>query len=166
MADFVAVMKEGQVQQMAPPAEIYERPANRFVATFVGSPAMNVLTAHVDDAGLHIGNACLGLDPMRRDACKTFAVDAIGVRPEDAALATPGTPGALNAEVYVVEPMGNETLVDLRLNGERMTVRTRKGFTAPIGSTAGVIFDPANACFFDKAGNTVVHRAPNKGETS
>ena len=166
MADFVAVMKEGQVQQMAPPAEIYERPANRFVATFVGSPAMNVLTVHVDDAGLHIGNACLGLDPMRRDACKTFAVDAIGVRPEDAALATPGAPGALNAEVYVVEPMGNETLVDLRLNGERITVRTRKGFTAPIGSTAGVIFDPANACFFDKAGNTVVHRAPNKGETS
>ena len=60
--------------------------------------------------------------------------------------------------------MGNETLVDVRVKGERLTLRARRGFTAPIGSTAGVTFDPANACFFDKAGNTVVHRAPNRGE--
>jgi multiple sugar transport system ATP-binding protein len=166
MADLVAVMKEGQVQQIAPPAEVYERPANRFVATFVGSPAMNVLTADIDEGGLRIGSATFALDAMRRDACRAAMADAVGIRPEDVSLADPNTPGALTAEIYVVEPMGNETLVDLRLNGERVSVRTHKGFTAPIGSTVGVIFDPANACFFDKAGNTVVHRAPNKGETS
>jgi multiple sugar transport system ATP-binding protein len=166
MADLVAVMKEGEVQQIAPPAEIYERPANRFVATFVGSPAMNVLSARVDESGLQIGSATLPLDASRRDACRAAGVDAVGIRPEDVVLSNPGTPDALAAEIYVVEPMGNETLVDLRVHGERVSVRTHKGFSAPIGSTAGVIFDPANACFFDKAGNTVVHRAPNKGETS
>jgi multiple sugar transport system ATP-binding protein len=95
-----------------------------------------------------------------------MAAEAIGIRPEDVSLADPGTPGAIGAEVYVVEPMGNETLVDVRVKGERLTLRARRGFTAPIGSTVGVTFDPANACFFDKAGNTVVHRAPNKGDRS
>jgi len=94
------------------------------------------------------------------------AVKEAGIRPEDLSLVSPGAPGALPGEVYVVEPMGNETLVDVRVGGERLNVRALKGFTTPIGSTVGVTFDPANACFFDGAGNTVVHRAPNKGEES
>jgi multiple sugar transport system ATP-binding protein len=166
MADLVAVMKDGILQQIAPPSEIYERPANRFVATFVGSPAMSVLAGTIDDAGLHIGDATIRLDPARHEACRKSAAEAIGLRPEDLALAEPGGDATLSGEIYVVEPMGNETLVDVRVNGERLTVRTRKGFNAPIGSSIGVQFDPANACFFDAAGNTVVHRAPNKGETS
>ncbi len=67
------------------------------------------------------------------------------------------------SEIYVVEPMGNETLVDVRIDGDRLNVRAPRGFAAPIGSTIGVMFDPANASFFDAAGTTVVHRAPNKG---
>ncbi|MEO8884226.1 MAG: ABC transporter ATP-binding protein [Devosia sp.] len=163
MADLIAVMKDGELQQIASPAEIYDRPANRFVATFVGSPAMNVLGARVDDAGIHVGGTTLKLDAARIDACHVAEVEAIGIRPEDVSLAESGG-GHLSGEIYVVEPMGNETLVDIRINGERLTVRAPRGFTAPIGSTAGVTFDPANACFFDKAGNTVVHRAPNKGD--
>jgi multiple sugar transport system ATP-binding protein len=166
MADLIAVMKDGELQQIAPPAEIYDRPANRFVATFVGSPAMSVLPAGLDDAGLHVGDALLHLDAGRQQDCRATAAEAIGIRPEDVSLADPGTPGAIGAEVYGVEPMGNETLVDVRVKGERLTLRARRGFTAPIGSTVGVTFDPANACFFDKAGNTVVHRAPNKGDRS
>jgi len=101
MADLVAVMRDGELQQLAPPEEIYDRPANRFVATFVGSP-----------------------------------------------------------------PMANETLVDVRVGDERLTVRAPRGFVAPAGSPVGVTFDPANACFFDASGTTVVHRAPNKGGMS
>ena len=166
MADLVAVMRDGEVQQIAPPGEIYDRPANRFVATFVGSPAMNVMTAAVDDMGLHVGTTTLALDVALLDACRAAQVEAIGIRPEDLSLAEPGAAESLGAEVYVVEPMGNETFVDVRINGERLTARARRGFTAPIGSTIGVTFDPANACFFDKAGTTVVHRAPNKGDRS
>ena len=164
MADYVAVMRDGELQQLAPPNEIYDRPANRFVATFVGSPAMNVLKAAVDDGGLRVGGVALDLALYRRAACRAANVDAIGIRPEDLRLVASGTAGALGAEVYVVEPMGNETLVDLRIGEERLTARAARGFTAPIGSTIGVIFDPANACFFNSAGITVVHRAPNKGD--
>jgi len=165
MADLVAVMRDGELQQIATPAEIYERPVNRFVATFVGSPAMNVLSAKVDQTGIRIGGTTLALDQERLDACRAGDADAIGIRPEDVRLANPGG-NALAAEIYVVEPMGNETLVDVRIANERLTLRAGRGFTAPIGSSVGVTFDPANACFFNKAGLTVVHRAPNKGETS
>jgi multiple sugar transport system ATP-binding protein len=162
MADLVAVMREGELQQVAPPHEIYDRPANRFVATFVGSPAMNILRAAVDQGGLHVGGITLTFDAARWAACLAAGVSEVGIRPEDLSLVDPGK-GAFAAEVYVVEPMGNETLVDLRVGEERLTVRTRRGFTAPIGSTIGVTFDPANASFFDASGSTVVHRAPNKG---
>jgi len=166
MADLVAVMRDGEMQQLAAPNEIYDRPANRFVATFVGSPAMNVLRAAVDDSGLHVAGVTLPLPAGRLAACRAANVDAVGIRPEDLVIAAVGAAGSFNAEVYVVEPMGNETLVDLKVGEERLTVRATRGFTAPIGCSIGVMFDPANACFFDPAGNTVVHRAPNKGEES
>jgi len=166
MADLVAVMRDGEMQQLAAPNEIYDRPANRFVATFVGSPAMNVLRAAVDDGGLHVAGVTLPLPAVRLAACRGANVDAVGIRPEDLVIAAVGAAGSFNAEVYVVEPMGNETLVDLKVGEERLTVRATRGFTAPIGCSIGVMFDPANACFFDPAGNTVVHRAPNKGEES
>jgi multiple sugar transport system ATP-binding protein len=162
MADLVAVMRDGELQQIAPPDQIYDRPANRFVATFVGSPAMNVLTAAFDGDGMRVGGARLALDTQRAAACRAANATEIGVRPEDVAIVDSDR-GVFAAEVYVVEPMGNETLVDLRIAGERLTVRAARGFTAPIGSSVGVTFDPDNACFFDASGTTVVHRAPNKG---
>lgn len=163
MADLIAVMSAGELQQLASPAEIYERPANRFVALFVGSPATNILRAAVDGAGLHVAGATLGLDAKRRDACIAANIVEVGVRPEDIAVVEAGRPGALNGEVYVVEPMGNETLVDVRVGDERLTLRASRGFTASIGSAVGVTFDAADACFFDSTGVTRVHRARNKG---
>jgi multiple sugar transport system ATP-binding protein len=163
MADLVAVMRQGELQQIAPPNEVYERPANRFVALFVGSPPTNVLGAAVDGGGLHVAGATLPLDEERRGACMSCGVMEVGIRPEDISLVESGRPGALNGEVYVVEPMGNETLVDVRVGGERLTLRAGRGFTAPIGSAVGVTFDTADACFFDASGSTRVHRARNKG---
>ena len=87
----------------------------------------------------------------------------IGILPEDVVLVAPGTPSALAGEIYVVEPMGNETLVDLRVGDQRLIVRARRGFSAPIGSSIGAAFDTAEASFFDADGVTVVHRAPGKG---
>ena len=164
MADLVAVIRDGKLQQVAPPGDIYDRPANRFVATFVGSPPMNVLPASVDDAGIHVAGTRLALADDRRAACRAAAVTDLGVRPEDVELAEPQAPGSLAGEIYVVEPMGNETLVDVRVGDERLAVRAPRGFTAPIGAAIGVTFDPADACFFDAAGSTVVHRTSTKGE--
>ena len=162
MADLIGVMRDGELQQLAPPNDIYDRPANLFVATFVGSPPMNQLGAAVDDDGLHVAGARLELDERRHTACLAAGVKRLGIRPEDMSVCEPGRPGSLTAEVYVVEPMGNETLVDLVTAGERITVRAPRGFTARVGSTVGVSFDPGNACFFDASGSTVVHRAPTQ----
>jgi multiple sugar transport system ATP-binding protein len=145
MADLVAVMRDGELQQIATPDAIYDRPANIFVATFVGSPPMNRLAAAIDDSGLHVGGATVAISGRLRVDCLSANITDLG-------------------EVYVVEPMGNETLVDVVAGGERMTARAPRNFTARIGSTIGVTFDSGNACFFDASGSTVVHRAPSKGE--
>ena len=161
MADMIAVMRQGELQQLATPSDIYDQPANRFVALFVGNPPMNVLKAGVDEAGVHIAGATLPLDPARRGACIQSGIAEIGIRPEDINLADAGRPGTLHGEVYVVEPMGNETLVDVRVADQRLTLRAGRGFTAPIGSAVGVTFDTADACFFDETGTTRVHRTQN-----
>jgi multiple sugar transport system ATP-binding protein len=163
MADLVAVMRDGELQQIASPNEIYDRPANRFVATFVGSPAMALLNLTVADGELRVAGGPIAIDAPRRAACLAGGAVAMGIRPEDLHLGNPGRACSLVGEIYVVEPMGNETLVDVRVGDERLTVRAPRGFVAPTGSAVGVTFDPANASFFDASGTTVVHRAPNKG---
>ncbi len=104
----VAVMKDGFLQQVAPPMELYRKPANRFVAEFVGSPAMNFLP----------GNTIAALAEGRRAAA------TLGTRPHDLAIVPQGA-GDVDAWVDVVEPRGSELLVYLRLgaNGEGPEVR-------------------------------------------
>jgi multiple sugar transport system ATP-binding protein len=97
----VAVMRDGFLQQVAPPMEIYRRPANQFVAGFVGSPAMNFLP----------GGIVPGLSQTPRDGV------TLGVRPHDITIAPQGT-GDLDAWVDVVEPRGSELLVYLRLGAD------------------------------------------------
>jgi len=86
----------------------------------------------------------------------------MGMRPEDLSLVDPGTPNALQCEIYVVEPMGNETLVDVRVGDEHLSVRAGRGFTARVGSKVGAKFDTDDACFFDAKGVTVVHRVDSR----
>jgi len=97
----VAVMLDGLLQQVAPPMELYRRPANRFVAEFVGSPAMNFLP----------GGTVKGLAPPHGDGV------TLGVRPHDLAVVQSGG-GDIDAWVDVVEPRGNELLVYLRLGAK------------------------------------------------
>ena len=163
MADLIAVMSQGELQQLGPPSDVYDRPANRFVALFVGNPPMNVLRAAVDGEGLHVGGATLAMSVDRRGACQANQIKEVGIRPEDVNLVDGERTGVIAGEVYVVEPMGNETLVDVRVGGERVCARARRGFSAKIGTRIGVTFDTSDASFFSASGHTVVHRAPNKG---
>ena len=163
MADLVAVMSQGELQQLGSPADVYDRPANRFVAVFVGNPPMNVLKAGFTDAKLHVAGTTIALPERLRQNCRERGASQVGIRPEDVRLVGPGGDGVLSGEVYVVEPMGNETLVDVRFGEERICARAPRGFTARIGSAVGVTFDPLDASFFDESKMTVVHRASNKG---
>jgi multiple sugar transport system ATP-binding protein len=158
MADLVAVMREGELQQLAPPDEIYDRPANRFVATFVGNPPMNVLDGAPDADDFVIGDQRLALGELG-SACTASGVTALGVRPEDIEILPEGTAGVLEGEIYVVEPMGNETLVDVRIGDQRVMARAAREFAAPIGSPIGVRVALRSACFFGPEGTTALHRS-------
>jgi multiple sugar transport system ATP-binding protein len=165
MADRIAVLRDGELQQLGDPAAIYDRPANRFVATFVGSPPMNVLRLGLDRdrRELVVGGTALAGGRERFEACARAEAVEIGVRPEEVHLTDAGTPGAMRGEVYVVEPTGNETLVEVLVGDERLTARAPRDFTAPIGSAIGVELNAATACFFDASERCVAHRRAGGG---
>jgi multiple sugar transport system ATP-binding protein len=160
MADRVAVLRDGVLQQVGTPDEVYDRPANRFVATFIGSPPLSVLPGRLDADGhaFAVDGGALGLpDDLWGKAAEGDVVE-VGVRPEDLELVTAGSDGALPGEVYVVEPTGAETIVEVRVGETVVTVRAPRGWDAEIGSAVGVRVDPRTGCFFDSEGVTRIHR--------
>ena len=160
MADLVAVMHDGVLEQLAPPLEIYDRPATRFVATFVGSPPLNVLPGSLDAdrRAFVVAGTPVPLAETVYTLCAEHRVTELGVRPEDLAVCEPGRADALPGEVYVVEPLGNETLVQVRIGDSVVALLVGRGWDAPIGAPIGVSLEPATACFFDPDGHTAVHR--------
>ena len=133
----VAVMRDGLLQQVAPPMEMYRRPANRFVAEFVGSPAMNFLPGEIIGAAAGAGNRN----------------NILGVRPHDVTLVAPGG-GTLHALVDVVEPRGSELLVYLRLgtNGSGPEIRAIVPPETAVEAekVVGVRLDPEKVHWFDE----------------
>jgi multiple sugar transport system ATP-binding protein len=144
MADLVAVLERGRLQQLATPAELYAHPANLFVARFCGSPPMNALAGEVADG--RFVTAC-GSVAIRYGAPPGRVT--LGFRPEHAELVEPGEANALSGEIYVVEPLGNETLVAVDLDGTLVNVRERADFAAPLGSRCGVRPLPRHLHLFD-----------------
>jgi multiple sugar transport system ATP-binding protein len=132
LASRIAILKDGLLQQYAAPTEIYHRPANLFVAGFVGSPSMNLLPGTVESgvfrrAGLSIELPAL-IGP-RRDL-------TLGIRPEDVGFSMTDQPGWTPARVWVTEDLGNETLIRLSLDGAFVTLRAPAGARAEIDSLA------------------------------
>lgn len=127
----VAVMKDGRLQQVAPPLEVYRRPANVFVGGFVGSPAMNFLPCEAErenggwrlDCGpfdIHLADEVGGELVRTIDALKPQPGNSLllGVRPQDIELVSAGE-GDVRAKVDVVEPLGSEILLHLDLEGRK-----------------------------------------------
>ncbi len=166
MADRVCLINDGVVQQYAPPQEIFDRPANLFVATFVGNPPMNTLGLVLDPdrRAMVVEGVAIPLGD-RYAACAAAAVTRFGMRARDLDISDSGAPGTLPASVYVVEPMGDEVYVEVLIGDSRVTVRADRGWTAPLGAPVGVRVDPAKACFFDQGGATAVHRV-DEGPTN
>jgi multiple sugar transport system ATP-binding protein len=115
MADRIALLHEGRLQQVAAPLTMYHEPANRFAASFIGSPAMNFIAGDLDGEAFHAPGLVLGLAGRLAAARGRRGPATLGVRPEDAVLVgearaedRASLPGRLVAEARVVEPMGNE----------------------------------------------------------
>jgi multiple sugar transport system ATP-binding protein len=157
LADRIAIMRDGVLQQVGSPREIYDRPANTFVGGFLGSPGMNFLLGRLDaDAGRltwAFESHRLGLPPewaARLGSAPDYEKVYLGVRPEDVRLAAqPRDATSLPAEVYVAEALGNETLVRLQIDGQEMVVRADASYEPEIGARVWVEPDLRRAHLFD-----------------
>ncbi|MEN0139561.1 MAG: sn-glycerol-3-phosphate ABC transporter ATP-binding protein UgpC [Rhodococcus sp. (in: high G+C Gram-positive bacteria)] len=157
MGDRVAVLKGGVLQQCASPRELYRRPANVFVAGFMGSPSMNLFTVPVTDGGVQIGDQ---LVPVPRDALAAAGREVIfGIRPEHVEIAESG---GLKLEIDVVEELGSEAFVFGRttVHGRTENLVARVDWRNPPekGQVVHVRVDEAHAHLFatDAAGARLV----------
>ena len=145
LADRIAVMDEGVVRQLAKPKEIYNDPANRFVAGFIGSPTMNFIPGELKD-GNFVGN------DMSVEAVggRTRGGAILGVRPEDMALVN-GDAAHFSAPIYSVELTGEVTLVTVQLGEDFVTIRADKDFAGEIDDQINIRIAPDKTFLFDSA---------------
>ncbi|MFO1081547.1 MAG: sn-glycerol-3-phosphate ABC transporter ATP-binding protein UgpC [Reyranellaceae bacterium] len=144
MADKIVVMNNGNIEQAGPPLELYDRPANLFVAGFIGSPAMNMLKGVVADGALHTEDGTVW--PLPSTGARPKDGPAVyGVRPEHLHLDGEG----IKATVQVVEPTGSETQVMMKVGGQTMIGAFRERVTARPGEILPVRPDPALVHLFD-----------------
>ena len=143
LADRVVVMKQGVVQQVGTPKDIYDNPANTFVAGFIGSPAMNLLKGTMKDG-------CFSGDNVEISGFS--AADGpitLGFRAEDAAVSP--SVGSINATVYTMELLGDATMIAVKAGGALVSVKANKDYRAKIGDQVSIsvpqeichLFDPS-----------------------
>ena len=157
LGDKVAVMKDGIIQQFGTPKQIYNDPANLFVASFIGSPPMNFIPLRLQRrdgrllALLDSGQARCELPLGMQDAGLEDRDVIVGIRAEQIVLA-PAEPNGLpviRAEVQVVEPTGPDTLVFVSLNGIKVCCRMAPDDAPAVGQSLNLQFDPAKVLLFD-----------------
>lgn len=163
LGDKVAVMKDGIIQQFGTPKEIYNDPANLFVASFIGSPPMNFIPLRLQRkdgrlvALLDSGQARCELPLGMTDAGLEDREVILGLRPEQIMLAPAQTTGLTNglptirAEVQVTEPTGPDTLVFVNLNQSKVCCRLAPDVAPQVGESLTLQFDPAKVLLFDAA---------------
>jgi multiple sugar transport system ATP-binding protein len=150
LADKIVVLKDGAIQQIGSPIELYEKPANLFVAQFLGSPKMNVFDAESTTDGLRIaGTGRLAL------ASTPAGIAKLGARPENISITGAGQ-GSLDGKIDVVERLGSDTYAYVaQRDGELVTVRLPGNARLTVGETVGLAFDPAEVHLFDAEGKTL-----------
>jgi multiple sugar transport system ATP-binding protein len=156
LGDRVVVMKDGLVQQVGDPLGVYSKPRNRFVAGFIGSPAMNFLDCAVTGNGelaVESQGQRVSVPPAQKAALERYKGKTVtlGVRPEDIREATPADPASyrLDAVVEVVEPLGNEILLDVRVGRHPLVARVPPTSRVRIHEQVPLSLNPDRLHFFD-----------------
>jgi ABC-type sugar transport system ATPase subunit len=156
MGERVAVLRNGMVQQVGTPDDVYRHPVNRFVAGFIGSPAMNFLPAILHGGMLRVGPFAMK-PPVGFERLNGHRLE-LGIRPEHLRVSPNGDTGA-PAEVQVVEAAGNETFLHLSVHGRELVARVGADLRPAVGSTVRVDIPRRSAYLFDEAsGQTLVQR--------
>jgi multiple sugar transport system ATP-binding protein len=142
LADRVVVLRDGAIEQVGAPLELYDRPANRFVAQFLGTPQMNVVAAGK-------------LPPLAALAGARVPPEGfVGLRPESVRI-RPGAGAALQGRVELVEALGADTLIHVEVNGVSLVSRQAERTEVRPGDPVGLEVDPAALHFFDAQGHVV-----------
>lgn len=142
MGDRIAVMRGGAIQQVGPPVEVYDTPANTFVAGFIGSPPMNLVEVTVTGPEVHVDGQVLLLEDTPGDGRHV-----LGIRAENLTLAGGGD--GLDAEVVVAEPLGSHNLLTCTLGRGQVKVSTRPDETPGPGSRVKLHPVPDKVRWFD-----------------
>ena len=166
MGDRIVVMKDGFIQQVAPPLELYDRPANQFVAGFIGSPPMNFFTGTLEqrEGALWFNEGTFAVrveEPQARQVAARVGQPVVfGIRPEfvhDARHAPSiGPHHVARARIEVVEPMGAEVFIYFTTGRHNFIARVGTRDTADVGQELAVAFDLAHAHFFDASSGAAI----------
>ena len=157
MGQRMAVMRDGRIQQMGEPTDVYDVPANTFVATFLGAPPMNLVAGSLVRDNGHVSFRCegyeLAIDPATARIAPETLEGAIGeaqlgVRPEHLTLASPDDEG-LPGVVRFLEPVGSDLFVSVIVAGQPVQVRMPPDTQVKTGAGVRLAFDPARSHIFD-----------------
>jgi len=150
MGDRVAVMNEGKIQQLAPPKEVYRRPANRFVAEFIGSPSMNLLDGSLSAGTFHADAEDVSVRvPDELADASTATQLTLGIRPESVQIVDSPDDYTVEATVDVVELMGNVQIVHIVLDGTEFLAEVDPDLAVEQGDSLFVRLPPEKIDLFD-----------------
>lgn len=151
MSDRVVILNHGEIQQIGAPDEIYHRPANQFVADFIGSPAMNFLDVQVEGSVLSGGSFDYPLSRELADRIRermTGETGVLGIRPENIRIGEEGDQ-SVRARVDVVEPVGSDNYLYVLVGDEECTVRVPADVKPTESEHLSVTFDEEDIHLFD-----------------
>jgi multiple sugar transport system ATP-binding protein len=157
MADRIAVMHEGVLQQFGTPLEIYNHPVNEWVAGFVGEPPMNFVDCRLEEQGgrLMVVHPAFAVpvtaeqETILRDQANAADV-RMGIRPDQIAIATEAGAGTTPGRILVTEPLGGDMLVDAEIGADKLLVKTKPDFAGRRGDACHVAFDTSRWHLFSK----------------
>jgi multiple sugar transport system ATP-binding protein len=150
MAEHIAIMDRGRLQQYGSPQEVYSKPANRFVAEFVGSTKMNFLLAEVADGAVRTAASNGRAIPIAGLAVAAGEM-TIGIRPEFLTIGDAGEDVTWRGRVDLIEPLGPRTIYHVIIGDQRIRVSAPPNVTVAVGEQVGITVDPNRIHLFDNA---------------
>ena len=173
LADRIAIMNDGVLQQVGTPDDVYRHPANLFVAQFIGSPVMNVLPASIqgdaEGTKLYLGDGSSTFDfpSVVQGTLSSGGTGerelTVGFRPESVHLSRTSATGHVPVEVGLIEPLGAYDIVDLRIGGRLVRARTSSGFVKAAGEKVWAKLDANQTHFFDSRTGSSLKSGPVDG---
>jgi multiple sugar transport system ATP-binding protein len=169
MSDRIIILADGVIQQTGTADQIYQHPANLFVADFIGSPSMNFFDVSLQDGTL-VGNSfdCSISSELASEIEAHGADDLVmGIRPEDVEIATGAEEGSISTEVDVVEPVGSDNYIYVGIGSDDCTVRTPASVRPSEGDIVELKFDEDDLHVFDSnSGENILARKEKVAPTT